>query len=188
MTFYFLRQKTFLEFMALPKFTNQVIKPTPCTDNIKFTYEKEHDGSIPLLDTLIVRKPNGSVKLLVFRKATHTDQYLNFASHHPIHHKLGVVCTLLDRMNCVVTKKKDVEQEEDKIKRVLNQCGYPEWMFNQVKRKMDNKHVVKPNKNKDSTEKNKGLVIIPYVKKLSETTTRILKSMAMPPGYALILP
>jgi hypothetical protein len=67
------------------------LNQTDPTDSIKFTYEKEHEGTIPFLDTLIVRKPDGTVKLLVYRKATHTDQYLNFTSHHPIHHKLGVV-------------------------------------------------------------------------------------------------
>ncbi|XP_072033048.1 uncharacterized protein [Amphiura filiformis] len=140
------------------------LNQTDPTDSIKFTYEKEREGSIPFLDTLIVRKPDGSVKLLVYRKATHTDQYLNFASHHPIHHKLGVIRTLLDRMNSVISEKEDKDQEEDKIKHALKQCGYPEWTFNHVKRKMDSKQqATKPSKNKNSIEKSKGLVIVPYV-------------------------
>ena len=57
------------------------------------------------LDALIVRKPDGSLKLIVYRKATHTDQYLNFDSHHPIQHKLGVVRTRLDRLDIIVSEK-----------------------------------------------------------------------------------
>jgi len=37
------------------------------TGNIKFTYEEE-DKQIPFLDTLLVRREDGSVKLLVYRK------------------------------------------------------------------------------------------------------------------------
>ena len=38
------------------------------TGNIKFTYEEESDNSLPFLDTLMIRKEDGTVKLLVYRK------------------------------------------------------------------------------------------------------------------------
>ena len=41
------------------------------TGNITFTHEEENHGRIPFLDTTIVRKADGSVKLLVYRKKTH---------------------------------------------------------------------------------------------------------------------
>ena len=59
------------------------------TGSIKFTYEEESENSLPFLDTLMIRKEDGTVKLLVYRKKTHTGQYLNFTSHHPLLQKLG---------------------------------------------------------------------------------------------------
>jgi len=63
--------------------------------NIKFTYEVEQGGQLPFLDLLLNRTENVGLKLQIYRKPTHTDQYLNFSSHHLIEHKLSVVRTLL---------------------------------------------------------------------------------------------
>ena len=48
--------------------------------SIKFTYEMESDDKLLFLDVLIIRKDNGEVKLHMYRKPTHSDQYLNFSS------------------------------------------------------------------------------------------------------------
>ena len=47
--------------------------------NIKFTMEEESNGELAFLDTLLKRN-NG--KISVYRKPTHTDQYLNYSPHH----------------------------------------------------------------------------------------------------------
>ena len=49
--------------------------------NIKFTMEEESNGELAFLDTLLKRN-NGEISVLVYRKPTHTDQYLHYSSHH----------------------------------------------------------------------------------------------------------
>ena len=109
------------------------------TNSSKFTHEEEKDKSMPFLDTLIVRKKDDSVQLLIYRKATHTDQYLSFKSHHPLYHKLSVVKTLLDRCLTLVTEEEDTIQEEKHIRQALQKCGYLKWSLDRVKEEMKNK-------------------------------------------------
>ena len=50
---------------------------------IKFTVEdNKEDGSIPFLDTIVKPEVNGSLSITVYRKPTHTDQYIQWDSHH----------------------------------------------------------------------------------------------------------
>ena len=80
------------------------------SESIKFTYEEETEGKLPFLDTLIVKKEDGTVKLLVYRKPTHTDQYLNYKSHHTLHQKLDVIRTLYNRKDNILTEEDDKQQ------------------------------------------------------------------------------
>ena len=140
------------------------------TASIKFTNEEEDQGKIAFLDTLIVRKEDGSVKLLVYRKKTHTDQYLNFKSQHPLHHKLGVIRTLMDRMENVVTEEADKQEEEQKIRSALAECCYPKWTFDRVKQQRDK---TKPTKTKKTNATpSRGMVVIPYVEGVAEKLKR----------------
>ena len=82
----------------------------------------EQDGKLPFLDLLLNRTEDGDLKLQICRKPTHTDQYLNFNSHHPIEHKLSVVRTLLDRSESLVTDKDDKEREDIHVQKALQAC------------------------------------------------------------------
>ena len=77
------------------------------------------------LDALISRKEDGVVKVQVYRKVTHTDQYVSFRSHHQLNHKLGVIRTLYDRYDNIVTEEADAEAEITHVDKALGWCGYP---------------------------------------------------------------
>ena len=52
--------------------------------HIPFTSEdSKDDGSMPFLDMLITPTENGRLNTTVYRKATRTDMYLKWDSHHP---------------------------------------------------------------------------------------------------------
>ena len=126
-------------------------------------YNKKN--TIPFLDTLLERRPDGSVKVQVYGKKTHTNQYLAFASHHPLHQKMGVAITLLNRCEEIVIEEIGREKERDTIKTALKTCGYSERTLNRVEQSMREKesNKKKDNSRKEKEEKNKGMVVLPYV-------------------------
>ena len=117
----------------------------------------------------MVRKEYGTIKLLVYRKKTYTDQYLNFSSHHPLHQKLGIIKTLLDRCNNIVTDQEDRRKEEEYISMALQECGYPKWTIRTIREKQQNQQRKSKEKNK---EKFRCMVTLQVV---TEPVQRILK-------------
>ena len=109
------------------------------TGSIKFTYEEESDNSLPFMDTLMIRKEDGTVKLLVNRRKMHTHKYLKLTSHHGLQQKLGGVKTLLDRCNNIVSEPEDREKEVEHITEALKRCGYQRLTINNVKERQSQK-------------------------------------------------
>ncbi|KAI8518835.1 hypothetical protein Bbelb_020920 [Branchiostoma belcheri] len=88
-------------------------------DNIKFTQEPSHDNMLPFLDTKTIVEEDGNLRFEVYRKPTHTDQYLAFDSHHPLEHKLAVIKTLFHRADNIVTsdqaKQTNIDTSETRL-------------------------------------------------------------------------
>ena len=92
-------------------------------------------------------------------------------SHHPLHHKLRVIKTLLDRCNNIVSEPEDREKEVEYITKALERCGYPSWTIKKVKEQQFQKEKTK----EKNTEKSKDMVTLPYVKGVTYPIQRILK-------------
>ena len=148
-------------------FTQHINNISP---KIKFTIETEESSRIPMLDTLIIRKEDGSLKFQVYRKKTHTDHYLQFNSHQPLEHKLGVIRTLTHRANTHVTEDEDKEEELNHIKKVLSISGYTKWAW-----ELPGNKKISPHPAKSNHQKHLGHVTIPYLQGISEAICRKLR-------------
>ena len=72
---------------------------------IRFTIEgNQEKGSIPFLDTLVTPEADNSLSITVYCKPTHTDQYLQWDSHHNLTAKYSDIGTLTYRAKTVCTR------------------------------------------------------------------------------------
>jgi len=76
-----------------------------------------------------------------------------------------------------VTEEDDQKKEEEHVAKVLSKCGYPPWTTDRVKQDIVEKYLKHKAKKVKSTRGNhKSMVVVPYVKGLSEAFATILKS------------
>ena len=150
-------------------------------DNIHFTCEEgDEDGSIAFLDILITPDENGRLNTSVYRKATHTDQYLHWDSHHAITSKYSVVGTLFHRARTVCSKPVQLQKEERHLYQSLRKCKYPDWAINRMKLKSQSScQKRKKGNNNQPGPSNIGApkpyIGVPYHQGLSESYKNICK-------------
>ena len=144
----------------LTEFHNHLNSINP---HIKFTVEEEKDGSIAFLDTRTTRNPDGTIKTSVYRKATHTDKYLHFNSHHPSQHKRLVARTLLDRARKIPSTEDDKLSEVQHVVDALTINGYTDSFIRSCQNTTTPTPEVQP-----QSQTRKGFVALPYIKGISE--------------------
>ena len=91
----------------------------------KFTMETEENSQLPFPDTLIQRNNDNTISVRVYRKPTHTDQYLKFTSHHLARAKKSIITSLFNRAKNIISNPSDQEKEEYHLTVVLQANGYP---------------------------------------------------------------
>ena len=71
--------------------------------NINFTMEEESNGELAFLDNLLKRN-NGEISILVYRKPTNAGQYLHYSSHHQKSWKESVVSSLFNTEYSIIKR------------------------------------------------------------------------------------
>ena len=69
--------------------------------------EKEVNNKLAFLDVCVERN-NRTLATSVYRKHSHTGQYLNFNSKHPKHVKIGVAKSLVGPIKYAVVQKRSI--------------------------------------------------------------------------------
>ena len=152
--------------------------------SIRFTMEdNKKDGSIPFLDTIVKPEPDGSLSITVYRKPTHTDQYLQWDSHHHLLAKFNVINTLSHGAKTVCSRPELLEQEMDYLRKAVTKCKYPQWALDKVEKRLNKStsEVIDGVNNQGTTVaqavtnevKTKGHIVIPYTQGLCESIKKI---------------
>ena len=135
------------------------------------------------MDVGVKRQGDGSVRTAVYRKAVHTENYLNFESHHSMQHEESVVRSLIKRGE-TSTSEGDRLVETKRINRDLNMNNYPRGFIHTTRRKMARTRSRAAGEQREQ----KPLVVLPYVQGVTEKITRTLKPYARvtsKPGQSL---
>ena len=115
----------------------------------------------------------------MYRKPTHTDQYLQWDSHHHLSAKFSVIHTLSLRASTVCSKPELLQQEKDHLRKALTKCKYPKWALDKVEKRLHKSTrqatdggttCAQPATNE---AKNKGHIVIPYTQGLCESIKKI---------------
>ena len=133
--------------------------------------ETEKDNKLAFLDTAVLREPDGRLTTSVYRKPTHTDQYLAYDSHHPQSVKRGIVKCLYERAKRLVTKPSVISEEKKHLSSVLVSNGYP-FSFLQKLTKTG-----KPNNSAEPANEFKATAVLRYVKGLSQQLRGCLQGL-----------
>jgi len=139
--------------------------------SIKFTKELETNNELAFLDVLVKKTAENQLSFEVYRKATHTDQYINGNSHHHKKHKMAIWSTL--------------------IHRALNVCSTPELLNKELahiaKVATDNGHIINVVKILKNIKKNlnsiklkphgpqKKKICVPYISGMYESIEKALQ-------------
>ena len=141
--------------------------------SIRFTMDTENDYKLAFLATAVSRELDGRLTTSVYRKPTHTDQYLAYDSHHPQSVKRGIVKCLYERAKRLVTKPSVISRRRNTCLLFLSLMVTLFLSCRQITKTR------KPSSSAEPTIEYKSTAVLPYVKGLSEQLRRCLQQQGI---------
>ena len=131
--------------------------------------EIEENNCIPFLDILLIRNNDGSIGHKVFRKKSHTNNYLHADSHHHPAQKIGVLQTLFTRA-CRISDDNHTDEEITYMKRTFTSLGYNSKSILTAIKKAKSGNII------DKTENPSAFsAYLPYIQGVTDKIAKILR-------------
>jgi len=155
---------------------------------LQFTVEYENNRTISFLDLKLI-VVNNTLYIDWYRKETCSGRYLHYWSGHPMIHKIGMIYGLIDRvlfLSHPVFQQKNMEY----VIKVLLDNAYPlELIFATINHRI--KNTAKRNNQSHQTERienetQKKLLVLPYVKNISERINIFIDKGKYILGYRIL--
>jgi len=144
-------------------------------EHFQFTCETQKENAIPFLDLLINRENNGHLQFSIFRKATHTNRYLDVNSYHPLSHKRTTAITLFKRV--------DLCSEGKRLPEINNVCNILEINGYNKSLIRNSRQASRTNNNVQNVKEKFKYVSTPYIKGTSERVNKIMKKYGIKLGH-----
>ena len=155
----------------------------------------KEDGAMTFLDTIVKPESDGSLSITVYRKPTHTDQYLQWDCHHHLLVKFSVINTIIHRAKTVCSNPELLHKEMDHLGKTLTQCKYPKWALDKVEKRLNrpsrevidgiNNWGTQPTTNEVQTE---GHIVIPYTQGLCKSIAKICGRYGIQTHFKVVAP
>ena len=98
----------------------------------------------------------------IYRKPSHTNQYLKYTSHHPTSADQSVIIALFDGADNVLSNEKDKIEEKHHILAALQPNGYPKDFIPRTLKK-HNRRKEQPRERPEEEPKQTKSINLPYV-------------------------
>ncbi|XP_062708964.1 uncharacterized protein LOC134288363 [Aedes albopictus] len=120
-------------FLVLPKpeVQNTLEAFNQYDNHLQFTIEMEKDGTLPFLDSLVVRHNDQSVTTKWYSKPISSGRLLNYHSFHPTTMKINVAMNFIKRV-LQLTTDGQIEQQKNQIFQNLRRNDYPSSLINRM--------------------------------------------------------